>query len=470
MPLFFKIQSDRKVGAPSKVELTEEQLITLARLYLTTNATKKTGSMRMAWRLFAQPLGLDPEHIPSAAKNAMRKASTHTQHHRGGRKIIRELSYQPSLMRLTRDGSRRLFAGEQASWDDATINFGVVVPWPWGGCPCSDRYGVKLARFQLLVCHDDATSYIPFFTYIIRESQSYRAADIAPAMLRVLTHVCAYKSFVVEGGSWQSDRIKTLFAETGTELIDAKGRPQCKLIENRFSCLWGHIASLAPDASIGRYRGEEKATSELYVACRNGKKDPRQFFPSLEESLEILTTAIQRANATRLTGIYGTWVPEDRWINDMYDNPVHALDEQHAHMAAPIIATRKVTKSMIKWTGRGPNGLSQTWYFSAPELVHHNGRTLALHFDPLQSAPYKALACDPATGKIILPLSCANPVHQGGNAEKAAKLTHELVLQEYRIINPRGEKGRQERSLRTHDVALTHISDPSAGIDRKSVV
>ena len=80
----------------------------------------------------------------------------------------------------------------------------MCVPWPWRGSgdKCAEKYGVRLGRFQLLVCHDDATSFIPAYSYIIRYEQTYRGEDVAGAMIRTCRDVGIFDSFVLEGGVW----------------------------------------------------------------------------------------------------------------------------------------------------------------------------------------------------------------------------------------------------------------------------
>lgn len=51
----FNAFSAGRSGRPRKVELTEEQKKELAALYLATNATRKSGSMTLAWSIFCQP-------------------------------------------------------------------------------------------------------------------------------------------------------------------------------------------------------------------------------------------------------------------------------------------------------------------------------------------------------------------------------------------------------------------------------
>ena len=170
-------------GRPPVAALSQADLDTIAALFLQTNRTRKDGSIRLAWVRFCEANAgrfghLVANHvpltcIPLAVKEACRKARSSISFKRGGRaRLTHESAYVPGTMRLARDGKRRLYAGEQASVDDATRNVACWIPWPWGGCPCSDKYGVKLGRWQTLVVHDDASSFIPLFSSVFRVAQS----------------------------------------------------------------------------------------------------------------------------------------------------------------------------------------------------------------------------------------------------------------------------------------------------------
>ena len=73
--------------------------------------------------------------------------------------------YTPGWLRMATDGSRRLLPGERQVWDDASVNVGVVVPWTRGGDACSDKFGVRVARFQLLLGIDCATDFVCGYGY-----------------------------------------------------------------------------------------------------------------------------------------------------------------------------------------------------------------------------------------------------------------------------------------------------------------
>lgn len=448
----FNAFSAGRSGRPRKVELTEAQKQELAALYLATNATRKSGSMTLAWSIFASQhpeLGWDAaakssKHtIPAVAREVMEHARPMVGFHRGGERKLRESAYSPGLLRRNLDG-RLLRAGQRASWDDATINFGVCVPWPWrnSGDKCAEKYGVRLGRFQLLVCHDDATSFIPAYSYIIRYEQTYRGEDVAGAMIRTCRDVGIFDSFVLEGGIWKSDRVQRLLDGLGIRHIDAKGRPQCKLVENFFNRLWS-VLSVVP-GQVGRYQAENKSTSEKYVACRNGRQDPRTLFPMLTDALAAIDWAINYLNTHPVESReYGKWIPRDRWEADLAAHPMRQVDADFSWLQAPAIVKRKVVKGMLRATVPGPLGVPQRWSFSAPWLWTEEGKELMLHFDPLGEWPLSAVVTAPGSVKVLGEVSCTNPVNMGGCGEDIARQIRQIVRTEYRLLTATGKTGRE---------------------------
>ncbi len=465
-------EGEARRGRPRRIELTAEQKAELGALYLQTNATKKSGSMTLAWDLFtaAHPeLGWDKmarssKHtLPAVAVEVMKAARPAVGFHRGGEKKLRELAYQPGLLRRNADGTP-LRAGQRASWDDATINFGVVVPWPWRGDKCADKYGVRLGRFQLLVCHDDASSFIPTWSYVIRFEQTYRGEDVAAAMIRTSRDVGCFENYVLEGGVWKSNRVQAVLQHLGIGHINAQGRPQCKLVERFFGKLWTVISAMAR-GHVGRYQAEDKATSELYVACRNGQKDPRKFFPSLAEAVEIIGKAIDYCNHDRWESReYGKWIPAEVWERDTAAHPMKPMPANAEWLMAPVVVTRKVVKCALRATAAGPLGVAQKFTFSAPWLAVEEGRELRLHFDPMGEWPLKAMASDPKTGRFLGLVDCANPVTMGGTGEDIAKQVRAIMRTEYNNMTKRGMAAR-ESTLRALNAQTTIMQANEAGAD-----
>lgn len=301
---------------------------------------------------------------------------------------------------------------------------------------------MRLGRFQLLVCHDDATSFIPAYSYIIRYEQTYRGEDVAGAMIRTCRDVGIFDSFVLEGGVWKSDRVQRLLDGLGIRHIDAKGRPQCKLVENFFNRLWS-VLSVVP-GQVGRYQAENKSTSEKYVACRNGRQDPRTLFPMLTDALAAIDWAINYLNTHPVESReYGKWIPRDRWEADLAAHPMRQVDADFSWLQAPAIVKRKVVRGMLRATVPGPLGVPQRWTFSAPWLWTEEGKELMLHFDPLGEWPLSAVVTAPGSVKVLGEVSCTNPVSMGGCGEDISLQIRQIVRTEYRLLTATGKTGRE---------------------------
>lgn len=175
-------------GRPPEVTLAPESAADIRGRYVRSNLRRDRGSMTYAARSAAKDTR-SPLTGEERAWILAERASKHTlsvsvrracrgvtgdaavQDYRD--KDTRRLGglYEPGMLRMVKepDGSiRRLRPGERQSWDDASINFCCVVPWPWRGDPCSERWGVRVARFQLLAGIDDATDLCVGWGYIWR--------------------------------------------------------------------------------------------------------------------------------------------------------------------------------------------------------------------------------------------------------------------------------------------------------------
>jgi hypothetical protein len=157
----------KPTGRPPVVELSPDDLTAIRVEYLKTNRNKREGSMLLAWVRFCEAnpsrFGhLVADHmpattIPGTVVEICRKTKALVGPARGDAPRLRhESAYVPGTMRRHHQEERRLLAGERASVDDATRNVACYIPWPWGGCRCSDKYGVRLGRWQTLLVHDDA--------------------------------------------------------------------------------------------------------------------------------------------------------------------------------------------------------------------------------------------------------------------------------------------------------------------------
>jgi hypothetical protein len=418
-------------GRPRAVDLTDAQGQRLAEIYLATNRTRAAGSMEAAWVLFCESENVFPETIahhrlvgalPTAALEWMRKAKGLVTLKRGGTKELRlKGPYQQGGMRTHWEENRRLFAGESYSVDDLTRNVACWIPWPHGGCECSEKYGVRLGRWQTLVVCDDATFAIPAVSSVFRYAASYQGVDAASLIYQTEKNVGMAgfadmaSRWVVEGGVWQSKRALDVLAG---RFHSAKGRPQQKLIERWFGAV--QTLDAVWNRDLGRRRGEILENNQLWLKCRAGKEDPRKHFASFDEGQETLLHAVRYMNEREVRSeLYGKWVPEQRWDRDTAERPLTLRDAADSWLCAPEKRTVKVSRAgMVQCKVIMADGVSRSLVWNAPELYELMGMSVDLYFDPLGEWPLQAVMVKPNSRKILGLATCQNPFGESRDADR----------------------------------------------------
>lgn len=430
-------------GRPRKWVLADGEKRDLARIYLETNRTRKAGSMELAWVLFAEARaaqwGWTVRHhrvagaLPVEVVEVMRRARPLVGLHRGGAARLRsEGPYVPGTMRRNLAEGRRLLAGERFSVDDITRDIACWIPWPWGGCPCSQRFGVRLGRWQTLVVLDDASNTVVSSLCVFRYEQSYRGSDVAGLLLRTERDVCMPDQWVLEGGVWQGERVLQLL---DGRWISAKGRPNQKLVERWIHEM--HTRLSAELGNVGRRRGEIRRNSELYVACRAGRADPREHFLAFEDCQATFRNAVEWLNDREIRSRdYGTWVPSERWASDMAANPRALRSGDDLWLAAPVARALTVRRGgMVRLREIGPHGCPLNWVFAADWLHEHEGRRVVVYFDPLDGWPVTAAIAAEGSRRLLGAATCANPFGENHDAESAmVAAIRRSMVSEYRAI------------------------------------
>ncbi len=455
-------------GRPPVAELTADDLADIQVRYVGgTNKSEKEGSMLLAWVRFCEAnpdrFGhLVKDHmpattIPTAVREACQRKRALIGVLRGGASRQRhEGAYVPGTMRRHWEMNRRLWAGERASVDDATRNVACWIPWPWGGCPCSDKFGVRLGRWQTLIVHDDASSFIPFISSVFRWHQSYNGTDAASVILRAEQQVCQFDLWSIEGGVWQS---KLPLAVLGGRFISAKGRPNQKLVENAIGRLWDIMAGQCGD--VGRYRAEMKVNSDLYNACRRGDKDPRKHFLSYQQGQEQLYTAVEYLCEKRINSrTYGTWIPKERWEMDLAEAPRPMRCATEDFLVLPVHKDHVVRGGSIKTVHEGPLGVKMTWSFADDWLWQYEGKRVTIHFDHMAAWPVIGTVTLEGSRKPLGTVECINTY--GESKDRAVEIVSSIrktMMSETRVIATR----HTERILRHNQgVIVTTSGAPAA--------
>jgi len=315
---------------------------------------------------------------------------------------------------------RPLLVGDISERDDMSNNFLCWVDWSWGGDPCSDRYGVRVARGQALTQIDAASCYFPSFCFIVRLRDSYRADDI----WAWVGHT--YRDMYVpaigerwERGIWKSNKLRGVPIEAGHTPneeriggIQALGRrviesqsPTTKIIEGRFNFLQT-ISAVIP-GQIGRRRGEMERETKLWMECRDGRRDPRKHFLSMPEICNQMEAKMHFANHEPMEGLQHHGIPAEIYKRGLEERAdvLKPLSPELGYLFCRDLRWSHASKghALVRYTN--PDGRRAGWYFYHPELFRYEGEKLAVYMDE-QCAGAGATVVPIRPGAKAAPMHC----------------------------------------------------------------
>ena len=369
-------------------------------IYAKTNRTDVTGSYPEALRVAHKRGLLTPETsaliharfreginpLPPSMQAQVHVSDITVESFRRPRGSWLNNSISPGSLMLTRDEDtgeeRELQGGERLTIDDGTLNFVCCVPFQIRGNPCSDRYGVLVGRFQLLLMVDCGTYFIPGFNFTARPRGQYRAQDEVATIHIAYQDHGVWPEIVLEKGISAADIITTTMAKAGTKIIRADS-PHEKPVEGvGFNRLWTKL-SLLP-GQVGRDRGDEERISALVQSCKSGAHDPRKHFPMMQEAVGAIRTAVTELNAQHVKSRqYGRWIPSEAFARES-KNWLRRLDE--AWMFSPFISPANlIQRATLRTTVPDLlDGYSETFDFCDSFLADFNGARARAYFNPFQ--------------------------------------------------------------------------------------
>lgn len=328
---------------------------------------------------------LVPERI---ARQITASVATVRQHRNPTEAGLGLLSAPGSMMWTnTTSGDRRFIrAGDWIEADDGTINFPVCIPWTMGGCPTSDKFGVKVGRFQFLRPIDAGSRYRPGFVYVARPSGSYRREDVLALMRMVCRAMGVPRGWRFERGTWESKMVTEAVRLLGSQLQTVYSPRQKPFVEGGFNQDWTKLSVHFPRADIGRFMGETEEANDLLVKCKRATEDPRQHFPMLDVALAAFDAITREENATPVNSAnYGRWIPEERWQAQLAANPLRPLSAESEWIFSPFV--REWTVKGMTVGGRVPlfEEVSPVFDFGAQWLTQFHGKKVRCHFDPTEA-------------------------------------------------------------------------------------
>jgi hypothetical protein len=286
------------------------------------------------------------------------------------------------------------------------------VPWPQGGDACSDRFGVRIARGQLLCQIDVRWCYFQSFNFLIRLRDSYRADDIWQWVGRT------YRDIFMpaigerwERGIWASNQLRGHTIEPGHTPdamrlggIQALGRtvieshsPTTKIIENRFNFFQTACADIP--GQIGRSRGEMERETKLWMECRDGRRDPRHHFLSFDEACAQIEARMQWVNHEPMEGAIYRGVPAEGYLREIGErDDLRKLSPEQTYLFSRNLRTTTCTKAHALVRPQ-KNGNRTALWFHAEQLYRHEGERLAVYLDH---------EC-PEEGAVVVPIRAGRP-------------------------------------------------------------
>lgn len=207
--------------------------------------------------------------------------------------------------------------------DDMHVNEPFWVEWNDPADPCAARYGVRAFRAQLIPWLDVGSGAFRAFSLVLRYTDAYRAKDLRWSLNHFFQSVGIPKILRMEMGAWKAHDVESIATDARVCRITHATSPGSKFIENRFHNLQKALA--LHGVPVGRKRGEFEAGGKLWTATRQGRKDPRTCFMSLEAVMEKIESCLAFINADPMEGsIYGAprarelyaldrWCPDEIW-------------------------------------------------------------------------------------------------------------------------------------------------------------
>jgi len=261
---------------------------------------------------------------------------------------------------------------------------------------------------------DCATGMPIGYSYVARKNDSYRGVDVRRAFVYAWAgqgHMP--ESVVLEGGVWQSDEVKDFLRQAGVKIIDAKGRAKQKLIEGFFNSLWTVLGNIMPpESNLGRFRGEFPKTTVILDKCRDGKLNPRDFFPTLGEFQSGLNNALNRLAARPIDSRTYRKLPAPATAYTGF-TPIPL----RADLLRYALPERKELTVMyngsVKTTADSPDGGRHEYWFNDVKLHQFAGQKVIVLFDTqdIENGAVVALARgwrDHKEGEIIALVKCVS--------------------------------------------------------------
>ncbi len=402
----------RSTGRPGKYKLEGEELAAVRAIYARLDESEARGrglgsSRFVACRLAAQSEdpritpefralinSLTTRSLPGSIASALDTPTSILARVRDRRSTLTTYVSTPRGRTWVDEHGREhpTRPGDCLSADDGTVNFYAWIPWPFGGDKCSDKYGVKLGKWQLLTVIDDRSEMCLAFDVVARQSSAYRAADVAALMGRAMIDIAKPQWWLLERGSWESDHVKHCLSLANTRVKRAWESKQKSAVERTFDRLWTPLSLVRGHA--GRDRGRFKQITDIALACQSGARDPREWFDDLPTGMKGIIRSVEFINGETIESRsgWGSWVPQERWQAALAANPPDKVPGNLSIFYAREQRVRQVKGGALSFSCECPE-VRFPVHFQCEELWEYEGCQVKAYFDPYS---------DPCLGTLVL--------------------------------------------------------------------
>ena len=241
--------------------------------------------------------------------------------------------------------------------DDMHFNEPFYVDWDDAADPCAAKYGVRAFRAQLIPWLDIGSGRFVAYSIVLRYSDAYRAKDLRWSLNHVFQSVGIPKILRLEMGAWKAKDVESIATDARVCKITHATSSGAKFIENRFNSL--QKAFSLSGVQLGRTRGEFVEGNKLWMACRQGRKDPRTCLPSLKDVIAKCEAGLNFLNADPMEGelygparareLYGLqrWVPDEVWSAGLKE-PMRRPTIEETWRLMPELHTRSISAGFVR--------------------------------------------------------------------------------------------------------------------------
>lgn len=273
-----------------------------------------------------------------------------------------------------------LRAGTIFETGESGFSFYAWIPWPFGGDPCSDRFGLRLVRWQLLAVVDARWEFCPAFDIVARDVGPSQGRGTVALIGRIMHEIAQPALWRLGRKAWSSKIVRGAL-KFGSQPARRMSHVGKKCAFRKFFERFWIPAELIP-GHISRDGIHAQNVTALARACQAGHADPREHFISLESIVPRVIGCVQFANTEPVESSsgWGCWIPWERFGQQMKERPPGKLDPSQRSLFTREQRLWMVDHHRVGGMATGA-GIRFPVYFQYEPLREFAGRKIQVCFD-----------------------------------------------------------------------------------------